>query len=257
MDDEAAFKALADPTRRLLLDRLLERAGRTLTELESELPISRFGVAKHLRLLEAAHLVVSRRSGREKRHYLNPVPIQLIHDRWISKYTQVHVSALADLKTRLEEAPVTTTAPTTTQVYEIFIRATPQRVWEAITVPDFTAQYFYGCRVETTGEVGSSFRFRSADGSELWVDDTVLECDPPRRLSVSWRALWDPALAVEPASRVTWEIDERDGGYCLLTVTHDRLDDSPGTGTSVQGRGWMLVLSGLKSVVETGTGLEG
>ena len=102
VDDDQVFKALADPTRRHLLDRLFERDGRTLTELESELEMSRFGVMKHLRLLEDAGLVVTRKSGREKLHFLNPVPIRLIHDRWIDKYTERHVSALAALKTELE-----------------------------------------------------------------------------------------------------------------------------------------------------------
>jgi DNA-binding transcriptional ArsR family regulator len=101
--EDLVFRALADPTRRHLLDRLFERDGRTLTELESELDMTRFGVMKHLRVLEAAGLVVTRREGREKLHYLNPVPIRLIHDRWIDKYTERHVSALVDLKTRLEE----------------------------------------------------------------------------------------------------------------------------------------------------------
>jgi DNA-binding transcriptional ArsR family regulator len=102
-DDDHVFKALADPTRRLLLDRLYEREGRTLTELESEIEMTRFGVMKHLRALEDAGLVVTRKSGREKLHFLNPVPIRLIHDRWIDKYTERHVSALADLKHKLEE----------------------------------------------------------------------------------------------------------------------------------------------------------
>ena len=103
MDDDRVFKSLADPTRRVLLDRLFKRDGRTLTELASELEMTRFGVMKHLRLLEDAGLVVTRRSGREKLHFLNPVPIRLIHDRWIDKYTERHVSALANLKTKLEE----------------------------------------------------------------------------------------------------------------------------------------------------------
>ena len=103
MNDDSVFKALADPTRRLLLDRLYERDGRSLTELESDLAMTRFGVMKHLRVLEDAGLVVTRRSGREKLHYLNPVPIRLIHDRWIDKYTERRVSALADLKHKLEE----------------------------------------------------------------------------------------------------------------------------------------------------------
>ena len=102
-DDDRVFKALADPTRRLLLDRLYERDGRSLTELESDLEMTRFGVMKHLRVLEDAQLVVTRRSGREKLHFLNPMPVRLIHDRWIDKYTEGHVSALARLKTTLED----------------------------------------------------------------------------------------------------------------------------------------------------------
>ena len=102
-DDDLVFKALADPTRRHLLDRLFERDGRTLTELESDLEMTRFGVMKHLRLLEEAGLVVTRRSGREKHHFLNPMPIRLIHDRWIDKYTERRAAALSQLKTQLEE----------------------------------------------------------------------------------------------------------------------------------------------------------
>ena len=104
-DNDAIFKALADPTRRFLLDRLFKRDGRTLTELESVLEMSRYGVMKHLRILESAGLVVTRRSGREKLHYLNPVPIRLIHDRWIGKFTEHRVSALVDLKNKLESKP--------------------------------------------------------------------------------------------------------------------------------------------------------
>jgi DNA-binding transcriptional ArsR family regulator len=114
-DDDRVFKALADPTRRFLLDMLYTRDGRTLTELESELEMTRFGVMKHLRILEDAGLITTRREGREKRHFLNPVPIRLIHDRWIDKYTERRVSALIDLKHALESSSSSTTEPTTTQ----------------------------------------------------------------------------------------------------------------------------------------------
>ncbi len=144
-----------------------------------------------------------------------------------------------------------------TQVHRIFIRAEAQAIWDAITRPEFTARYFYGSRVETSGQVGTPFRYRSPDGEVLWGDETVLEADPPLRLVVGWRSLWEPEFAAEPSSRVTWEIEPQDGGYCLLTVTHDGLADSTLTASSVSGAGWMLVLSGLKSVVETGTGLAG
>ena len=145
-DDDRVFKALADPTRRFLLDRLFARDGRTLTELESELEMTRFGVMKHLRVLEEADLVVARRSGREKLHYLNPVPIRLIHDRWIDKYTERRVSALADLKSELERNDMSTMTKTatTTQVYRVYIKATPEAIWDAITKPEWTERYGYG-----------------------------------------------------------------------------------------------------------------
>ena len=150
-DDDRVFKALADPTRRFLLDRLFARDGRTLTELESELEMTRFGVMKHLRVLEDAGLVVTRRSGREKLHFLNPVPIRLIHDRWIDKYTERQVSALADLKIRTggqRMTTMTTQTATTTQVYRVYIKATPEAIWDAITKPEWTQRYGYGGSAE-------------------------------------------------------------------------------------------------------------
>ena len=140
----------------------------------------------------------------------------------------------------------------TTQVYQIFIKATPQAVWDAIVRPEFTARYFYGARVETSAEVGSPFRYHSPDGSALWGDETVLESDPPHRLVVTWRSLFDEESAVEPASRVTWRIEPQGEGVCLLTVVHDHLEASPKTAQSVSGTGWMFVLSGLKTLLETG-----
>src|SRR5215471_10746576 len=147
--DDLAFRALADPTRRLLLDRLFEREGRPLNDLHSQVPgMTRFGVMKHLRILEAAGLVTTRKVGREKLHYLNPVPVQLIHDRWVSKYTRPKVAALSELKETLEGGNAMSVAPS--QVYVVFIRATPEQVWDAITKPEFTARYFFGSRVDTT-----------------------------------------------------------------------------------------------------------
>src|ERR687886_614544 len=143
MDDDRVFRALADPTRRHLLDRLFERDGRTLTELESELQMTRFGVMKHLRVLEDAGLVVTRRTGREKHHYLNPVPIRLVHDRW--------VGALSDLKRTLEDT-------TMEKVFEIYIKTTPERLWEAITDPEMRSKYSFGLAVESDWTPGSSYR---------------------------------------------------------------------------------------------------
>ena len=147
------------------------------------------------------------------------------------------------------------TTDTAAQVYRIFIRATPERIWDAITKPEFSCQYFYGSHVETTGEVGTPFRHHSPDRSSLWGDETVLESERPRRLVVTWRSLYDPDLAPEPASRVSWEIAPQTGGVSMLTVTHDRLENSPKTAQSVDG-GWMMVLSGLKTVLETGQPMQ-
>ena len=146
-DDDRVFRALADPTRRHLLDELFARDGRSLTELESQLEMTRFGVMKHLKLLEEAGIVVTRRSGRNKLHFLNPVPIRLIHDRWIDKYTEPWAAALSEIKHRLEAKME--------KIYEIYIRTTPERLWEAITDPDIRSKYTFGARVESDWTVGS------------------------------------------------------------------------------------------------------
>lgn len=136
----------------------------------------------------------------------------------------------------------------TTQVYSVFIRATPQQVWDAITKPEFTANYFYGSRIEVTD---SRRRSLGPDGSN-WGEGPVFEFEPPRRLVHEWRSPYDPELAVEAPSRVTWEIEPEEGGITRLTVTHDRLEGAPKTAESVSGVGWMYVLSGLKTLLETG-----
>ncbi len=199
-DDDRVFKALADPTRRFLLDRLFARDGRTLTELESELAMTRFGVMKHLRVLEEAGLVVTRRQGREKLHFLNPVPIRLVHDRWIDKYTERRVSALAELKAELEkedlhDQPTDRTA--TTQVYRVYIKATPEAIWDAITKPEWTERYGYGGRAEFDLRPGGAYRglaseaMRSMGAPEVAVDGEVVEADPPHRLVQTFRMRLD------------------------------------------------------------------
>lgn len=138
-----------------------------------------------------------------------------------------------------------------TQVYHVFIRATADDIWQAITSPERTAQYFYGMAIEVTPEVVTS---RGADGA-ISGTDAVLEFDPPRRLVHEWRSGYDPELADEPVSRVTWEIEPRGDGLCLLILTHDRLEASPKTAADVSGPGWMYVLSSMKTLLETGAGL--
>jgi uncharacterized protein YndB with AHSA1/START domain len=147
---------------------------------------------------------------------------------------------------------MTTMTQTTVQVYQVFISATPDQIWEAITKPEFTAKYFHGALIDSTFEPGAPYEGYSPDRSQLWVDGEVLESDPPRRLQHTWRSLYDPEAAGEPHSRVTWEIAPGAGGVTKLTVVHDELAESPKTAASVSGEGWMLVLSGLKTLLETG-----
>jgi uncharacterized protein YndB with AHSA1/START domain len=147
-----------------------------------------------------------------------------------------------------------TQTQTTVQVYQVFIKATPEQIWDAITKPEFTAKYFYGSRIEFTPERRLSL---SPDGNDVWGDNAVLEWDPPRRVVHEWKSLYNPEIAMEDASRVTWEIEPQDGGYAMLTVVHDRLEGSPKTAASVYGPGWMMVLSGLKTLLETGHPLSG
>jgi uncharacterized protein YndB with AHSA1/START domain len=149
-----------------------------------------------------------------------------------------------------------TMTATETQVYQVFIKASPEQIWEAITQPEFTTRYFYGSAVDSTLEPGSPFLSWTADRSQKLVDGEVLESDPPRRLAHTWRALYDEETAGEPHSRVTWEIEPQDGGVTKLTVVHDRLDAAPKTALSVAG-GWPYVLSGLKTLLETGEPLSG
>jgi uncharacterized protein YndB with AHSA1/START domain len=139
-----------------------------------------------------------------------------------------------------------------TQVYQLFIKATPETIWDAITKPEFTARYFHGARIEVTRE-----HYRSLGPADaVWGDAEVVEFDPPRRLVHGWRSLYDAELAGEPESRVSWEIEPQENGVCKLTLVHDRLESSPGTAANVAG-GWMFVISGLKTLLETGEPLAG
>ncbi|MQA00534.1 MAG: metalloregulator ArsR/SmtB family transcription factor [Dehalococcoidia bacterium] len=237
---ELVFKAMADPTRRALLDALFVEDGQSLSTLEARFDMTRVAVAKHLGILEAAGLVVSKRRGREKLHFLNPVPIRLVHDRWVSKYTEDWAAGLVGLKRELEDS--------VEKVFEIYVRTTPERLWDAITNPDIRAKYHFGTKVESEWTPGSAFRrvHPAADGA--LEEGENLEVERPRRLVLSMRALWSPEATAEGTTRVTWEI-ERVGDSCRLTVTHDQLRD--GASEELYG-GWPMILSGLKTWLETG-----
>src|SRR3984957_7924174 len=195
---DEVFKALADPTRRSLLDELNREDGQTLTALEERFSMSRFGVMKHLKQLEEAGLVVARRSGRQKHHFLNPVPIRLVHDRWVSKYAEPWVTALSDLKERMERDME--------KVFEIYIRTTPEQLWQAIVDPEIRSKYNFGAGVRSDWTPGSRLEMGSPAAGGLLGEGEVLEADPPRRLVHTMVALWSDEVREEGASRVTWEI---------------------------------------------------
>jgi uncharacterized protein YndB with AHSA1/START domain/predicted transcriptional regulator len=237
---DAVFRALGDPTRRTLLDELFEQDGQTLSALEGRLPMTRFGVMKHLKQLEEAGLVITKKRGREKLHYLNPVPIRLVHDRWVSKYAEPWASALSGLKTKLEARME--------KVFEIYIKTTPERLWDAITDPEIRSKYNFGTRITSDFTRGSRYQQTHPSAPALIGEGENLEVDPPRRLVQTMRALWDEDVKKEGTSRVTWEI-EQVGDSCRLTVTHDQLRE--GANEELYG-GWPMILSGLKTWLETG-----
>jgi uncharacterized protein YndB with AHSA1/START domain len=237
---DAVFRALADPTRRSLLDELFREDGQTLRALSERFEMSRFGVMKHLKQLEEAGLVVTKRRGREKLHFLNPVPIRLVHDRWVSKYAEPWAAGLSDLKQRLEN-PME-------KVYEIYIRTTPERLWEAITDPEIRSKYNFGARVTSDWTVGSRLEVSAPGADGLLGEGEILEVDPPRRLVHTMIAYFSDEAKAEGTSRVTWEIQPV-GDSCCLTLTHDQMRE--GANNQIYG-GWPMILSGLKTWLETG-----
>ena len=236
---EDVFKALADDTRRRLLDALLAEDGQNLSGLEQRFEMSRFGIAKHLRILEAAGLIVTRRAGREKLHYLNPVPIRQVHDRWVTKYTEPLSAALTQLKQDMER-------DTMRKEFEIYIKTTPEKLWAAITDPAQRQKYSFGVVVESDYTPGSPYR--GLGRGHVIIDGTNLEVAPPRRLVQSYNARWSDEVAAAGTSRVTMEI-EQIGDSCRLTVTHDDLPED--ANPQLYG-GWPMILSGLKTWLETG-----
>ena len=247
---DAVFRALNDPSRRLLLDRLFEEDGQTLGELCAHLPeMTRFGVMSHLRVLEEGGLITTRRQGRTKLHYLNPVPIRLVHDRWISKYTVSTVAVIAEVKAQSEGG---TMSGKPSHVYQAYIAAEPKEVWEAITNGDYTVRYFYGTRVESEWIEGSEVRYLGSDGSVV-ADGRVIAIDPPHRLEYTFLPHWDPELEAEGPARQVWLVEEANGASKLTVELYDTPVDSKRF--SDFSGGFPYIISGLKSVLETGQSL--
>jgi uncharacterized protein YndB with AHSA1/START domain/DNA-binding transcriptional ArsR family regulator len=253
---DEVFKALADPTRRSLLDELFREDGQSLGALERRQPMSRFGVMKHLKVLEAAGLVVTRRRGREKLHFLNAVPIRLVHDRWVSKYSAPWAATLSNIKHELEKETTMSAQDIYTvigdrgsmTVFEIYIKTTPELLWEAITDRDMRSKYSFGVAVQSDWTPGSPYT-SSVPGVIDIASGENIEVDPPRRLVQSFTALWSEQVKGEGTSRVTWEIEPVADDSCKLTVTHDQL--ATDANSELYG-GWPMILSGLKTLLETG-----
>ncbi|MEU6556576.1 metalloregulator ArsR/SmtB family transcription factor [Streptomyces sp. NPDC046915] len=242
---DKVFKALADGTRRRLLDRLHEENGQTLGELCARIDMARQSVTQHLAVLEAANLVATVRRGRKRLHYLNPVPLHEIQERWIDKFERPRLRALGDLKRRAEEAM--TDRPSF--VYVTYIASTPEKVWEALTDADLTAAY-WGRRNVSDWQRGSRWEHVRTDGSGVAdVVGTVVESEPPTRMVTTWASPENEGQE-DKHSRVTYDIRQHED-IVRLTVTHEDLNDE-GERSDVS-YGWPAVLSSLKSLLETGT----
>ena len=261
---DEVFRALADPSRRRLLDSLNTRNGQTLRELCAGLDMARQSVSKHLAILEEANLVTTVRRGREKLHYLNAAPISDIAERWINRYDQRRVAALSDLKRALEE----TSMDRPEFVYTAHIRTTPEQLWRALTDPAFTRSY-WGVAFESDWQVGSPMTVK-LDRNDVTIADpeqVVLEADPYSRLSYTWHTFtpeWARAYDIsdeylakasaEPRSKVTFEI-EPDGDHVRLTVVHDGFEPGSAVLASIS-EGWPALISSLKSLLETGDAIR-
>lgn len=254
---DEVFRALADPSRRRLLDSLNARNGQTLRELCAGLDMARQSVSKHLAVLEAAGVVTTRWRGREKLHHLNAVPINAIAQRWISRYDRARANALDDLKTALERTPMAANE----YVYTTYIKTTPQRLWQALTDPAFTRRY-WGVEFETDWAEGSPMTWREAGVTTADPEQVVLESEPGHRLSYTWHTVTPEfakaheiddevfsALTGETRSKVTFEIEPVDD-LVKLTVVHDGFPPDS-TMRAMVSEGWPRLVSDLKTLLET------
>jgi uncharacterized protein YndB with AHSA1/START domain/DNA-binding transcriptional ArsR family regulator len=249
---DAIFKALSDDTRRELLDMLRRKDGQTLTDLESALGMTRFGVMKHLKTLEAASLIVTRKAGRFKYHYLNAAPLQLLVDRWIEPLTQQPLArAMLDLKADLERSNTMTTMTDIRPDFmmETFIRTTPEKLWEALTNPDMITRYhFASVAIHGRFAAGEPYEYKFADGN-LMLSGDIIAAEPPRRLEMSFVPGWMGPNAA--TSRHVYEI-EAAGDLTKLVILHY---DLPESHSGVR-EGWAKIIASLKSYLETGEALH-
>jgi uncharacterized protein YndB with AHSA1/START domain/DNA-binding transcriptional ArsR family regulator len=258
---DEVFKALADPSRRRLLDNLNTRNGQTLRELCAGLEMARQSVSKHLAVLEAANLVATVWRGREKWHYLNAEPINAIAERWINRYDRERVRALADLKIALETGPMDS-APQF--VYTTYINTTPEKLWQALTEPAFTRRY-WGATFDTDWQPGAVMTWQQEDWRHTDPQQVVLAAEPYRRLSYTWHTITPEFVeafsfgkdledaARERRSKVTFDLEPQ-GSLVKLTVTHDDFDQDSVLLKAVQ-QGWPAILASLKTLLETGAPL--
>ncbi|GAA3644950.1 metalloregulator ArsR/SmtB family transcription factor [Nonomuraea antimicrobica] len=260
---DEVFRALADPSRRRLLDALNSRNGQTLRELCAGLDMARQSVSKHLAVLEEANLVTTVRRGREKLHHLNAEPINAIAERWINQYDRHRAEALADLKTALEEHPMDQAS--TDFVYTTHIRTTPERLWQALTEPAWTKRY-WGVELASDWTVGSAVTWEFEGVTMADPEQVVIESDPHKRLAYTWHTFTPEfgeiigvsagelaALNQEPRSTVAFEIEQM-GPTVKLTVVHGGFVPGSAVRASISG-GWPEILSSLKTLLETGEAL--
>ena len=205
--------------------------------------MTRFGVMKHLRILEEAGLITTEKVGREKHHYLNPVPIQFVYDRWVRKYAQPLITHLADLKYSLEKDM----SDTITHRYQIFIQTTAEKLWEALTSSEISPNYYFGYAVRSNWNQGDSYAYEQ--GEHTLVQGEIVEIDRPHKLVQTFTAQWQPEVKELGRSKVTWLIEQQ-GEACKLTLIHEELKDLPIAQGVIDG--WSRILSSLKTYIETG-----
>lgn len=240
---DMVLKGLGDANRRRILDLLKASPGLNVTELSEHFEVTRYAVMKHLKVLEEAELVVSKKEGRSRRLYFNPMPLQLVYERWVSEFSSSAAGKLTDLKRKLE------TETMTKHVFQLYIRTTAARLWEALTDPEQTKKYYFDTAVDSAFEQGAPISYEGEESTA--IEGEIVELEPQRKLVHTFRF----CSLEEPASRVVYEIEPVDQTTVQLTVTHDELDPEGATYGEV-GAGWPRLLSSLKSYLETGEPLE-